>query len=250
MRIESRSIISTKLTEAADSCRPTAAQRAENTKNFVAYARSLKSTSPAEQPVINSNFRESSKVIPVSIETVTPADETSLAATIAKNIVEGIFATANVRTPEETLLDELHSHHRPNELHVVWRVAQLVRNAGFEIFVLDEGGSQVKQKLGMSPNSVGTAHRPTKSIVLDSWEVCKFATDVCRVRPHAAMTATILHELGHLIDTAPATDAQREVQAWATARKLLEIHNFHDLCRDWEFNRVRDRCLESYGVYA
>lgn len=174
-------------------------------------------------------------------------NETEIAS-YAENIVQGIFAQTDTRLPEQRLLDELHSKHCAAELHSVWRVAQLVRSAGFEIFVLDESGSQVKQKLGMRENTVGVAHRPTKAIVLDSWEVCRFALDVARVRPSAGMTAIVLHELAHLIDNTPDTDGRRELKAWETARKLLETHQFFGVCADWEFDRIRDRCLASYGV--
>ncbi|MBD2093085.1 hypothetical protein H6F67_24880 [Microcoleus sp. FACHB-1515] len=53
----------------------------------------------------------------------------------AEAVTKGIFAnTQPQKSPEEILLDELCSKHCAAELHSLWRVAQLVRNAGFEIW--------------------------------------------------------------------------------------------------------------------
>lgn len=175
-----------------------------------------------------------------------------LVTQISRSITQSVFLSATpARTPEENLLDELNSRHCPNELYPIWRVAKLVRSLGCNLFVLGEDAIELKSKLAMDlAFSPGVAHHPTKAIVLNSWQICRLATDVARVRVCAAMTAIALHEASHLLSNTSGTTAQREVEAWAMARELLAVHQFYSICQEWEFDRVAEKCLESYGVRA
>lgn len=169
---------------------------------------------------------------------------------IAASITKAIFSDqANQKSPEELLLEDLRHYHKREELYPVWRVAQLVRSIGFELFVIGEGSSQLKQKFGMRGFPPSVAHRPTQAIVLDSWQISKLAVDISRVRVCAATAAVTLHELGHLLDNAPGTQIQREQKAWAMARSLLHTHQFYGVCSEAEFDCVSKECLKSYCVH-
>jgi hypothetical protein len=199
-------------------------------------------------------YLQASGLIPAAMPPSSPTIATTdrgnsdlLVQTIAASITQALFAAqTNQKSPEELLLEDLRSHHQPAELYPIWRVAALARSIGFELFVLGEGSSQLKEKLGMGSFSPAVAHRGLKAIVIDDLQICRLACDICVIRPSAALTAVTLHEASHLLDSTPGSDLEREQRAWAMARSLLSVHQLYAYCSEWEFDRVAQRCLESY----